>query len=94
MNIFFDFGSIIIRNRVISSVLLSHGMTKCYQNMSFAIWLNFLKVHGNAIVMVIKTIAFTIILKFHSPDGIFSKRIKNKKKIGIEEIVQIYVPSL
>jgi len=61
--------------------------------MSFAIWLNFLKVHGNAIVMVIKTIAFTIILKFHSPDGIFSKRIK-KKKIGIEEIVQIYVPSL
>jgi hypothetical protein len=25
---------------------------------------------------------------------IFSNRIKNKKKIGIEEIVQIYVPSL
>jgi uncharacterized radical SAM superfamily Fe-S cluster-containing enzyme len=59
--------------------------------------------------MVIKTIVFTIILKFNGPDGqhgytqknysinlfeIFSKRIKNKKKIGIEEIVQIYVPSL
>jgi hypothetical protein len=37
-----------------------------------------------AMVMVIKTIVFTIILKFNGPDGIFSKMIKNKKKLGLK----------